>query len=299
MIDFIEGFETPTKLDFSKWQSGDAGEYFADPRLNFHTLANFHRDPRLFKAGYFQELTPSAAMNFGSALHCKLLQPDEFAKRYAVFNAPINSKTGEPYGPTSKTYLEALAQFAADNPGREYIKPDEAELINRLIDEFYFHPVAPQILDGGELAVEQSICGNFYGGPDLESIPVKGRIDAYSAANGLIDVKTTATLDDYSGRDRFRYAVYDFKYIPQLAFYHKILRESYGAPFVPVWLIVFETSPPNRVAVYAPTPQTLSAGYDVIDVWLGQWNGANTQNRFKSKFDDVQILENYDPSRDY
>lgn len=290
-------YEAARALDFSAW-TVDEQTYRADDRLNFHTLNNFKKDPAAFKAGFYDDREPTDAMRFGNALHCKLLTPDLYEKNYAVFKAPINPKTGEAYGATSNAYKDARAAFEADNAGKSALTPAAAELVDKLIDTFYFHAAAPHILDNVQV-VEQSICGvlSFDYTPD-NAVAVKGRIDAYSTTAGLIDVKTTNTLDDGTGRDKFKYALYDYKYLPQLAFYHRILRESYGAPFVPVWFIVFETNPPNRVAVYTPTREILEAAYMTINSWLEQYSGARRFNNYKSKYDLVQVIDTYNPERD-
>lgn len=295
MLSIDESFEQAVPLDFSAWDVPEA-EYRADARLNFHTLANFRRDPKAFREGFFAEIEETDAMRFGSALHAKLLTPELYAKSYAAFEPPINAKTGQPFGTTTNAYKEARDQFASANQGKTLIEKQDAELIERLVDEFFFHPYAPAILSG-DVQPEKSILGSLsFDGQT--SIDVKGRLDAYTGA-GLIDVKTTASLDDASGRDRFRYTVYDYKYIVQLAFYHRILTECYGAPFVPCWLIVFEKNAPNRVAVYAPTRRVIEDGYKVVDAWLERWHEAQSSGAYRSRFDDIQILDSYDSSRDF
>lgn len=289
-------YEAARALDFSAWTATEQ-EYRADERLNFHTLANFKKDPAAFKAGFYSDREPTDAMRFGSALHCKLLTPDIYSERYAVFKAPINPKTGEAYGATSNAYKDARAEFEAENNGKTALTQSTSELIDRLIDSFYFHEVAPHILCEVQ-CVEQPICGKLsINGADVV-VDVKGLVDAYSTAAGLIDVKTTACLDDGTGRDKFRYAIYDYKYLPQLAFYHRILHECYDAPFVPAWFIVFETSSPNRVAVYTPTRDVLESAYVTINSWLEQYAGAKRFNNYKSKYDVTQVIDAYDYERD-
>ena len=288
-------FEQAEPIDFSRFDVAEK-EYREDPRLNFHTLANFRRDPKAFRAGYFDLKEETDAMRFGSALHAKLLTPEFYAKQYAVFDAPINTKTGEPFGSATNAYKSAYEAFAEDNAGKTILSQSDAKLIDTLIDEFYFHQYAPSILSG-EVQAEKTIVGalSFDGQTVVE---VKGRIDAFTGA-GLIDVKTTANLDDASGRDRFRYAVYDYKYLIQLAFYHRILTECYGAAFCPCWLIVLEKNPPNRVAVYAPTRRVIEDCYKVVDAWLERWYYAKSSGTYSSRFDEIQVIDSYDCNRDF
>lgn len=297
-MNIFDQFEQPRALDFSRWNVSEE-EYRNDSRLNFHTLAEFHRDPRAFKAGFFNDKEPTTAMEFGSALHAALLTPKEYEDKYAIFNAPINPKTGEAFGQTTKAFKEARAEFDAENVGKTPISQSDADLVSKLIDEFWFHPVAPQVLDG-LVAAEQTIQGTLSStGSADDAVDVKGRIDAYSSRSGLIDVKTTAALDDFTGRDRFRYSLYDFKYIVQVSFYHRILVECYGAAFTPCWFIVFEKNEPNRVAVYVLTRDVIEAGYRTVDAWLDQWNFAANSGQYASKFDTMQIVDKYDGTRDF
>lgn len=287
-------FESAEPIDFSRFDVAEQ-EYRADKRLNFHTLADFRRDPKAFRQGFFDLREETDAMRFGTALHAKLLTPDIFAEQFATFDPPINPKTGEPFGSTTAAYKNALDEFTSANVGKTIVPKTDSKLIDALIDEFYFHPYAPSLLSC-DVQAEKAIVGSLsFDGQTV--IDVKGRIDAYTSA-GLIDVKTTANLDDASGRDRFRYAIYDYKYLIQLAFYHRILTECYGAPFCPCWLIVFEKNPPNRVAVYAPTRRVIENAYRVVDAWLERWNAAQTSGSFYSRFDDIQIIESYDAYKD-
>ena len=289
----FDDYEPARPLAFDWGASED--EYRADPRVNFHTLAKFHRDPRAFANGYFDKDEPNDAMTFGSAFHCKLLKPHEYGDKFAVFAPPVNPKTDAPFGVTTNAYKEAFAAFLRENEGKTVISQGSAELIDTLIAEARFHPLASKLLASGDGVFEQSICGEI----DLETVKVavKGRVDAYTEA-GLIDIKTTANLDDGSGRDRFRFTVYDYKYLVQLAFYHMILTRCYNAPFVPAWLIVLEKNPPNRCAVYAPTREVLVKAYGVVFSWLREFQVSQQSKRFRSRYDDLQLITSYDPEKD-
>ena len=266
-----------------EWNVTDE-EYRADPALNFHTLARFHRDPRVFKENEFEDVETDA-MRFGSAFHARLLTPDLY-KEVAVFSPPINPKTGEPYGVATKAYKETHEAFVADH--KLVISESEAATIERMITEFNLHPEAPKLLQG-TIATEQPIRSVLY--TSLGEVAVKGKIDAYTSA-GLVDVKTTANFDDASGRDKFRYQIYDYKYIVQLAFYRRILGTNDKC-----WLLAFEKNTPNRVAVYAIADEVIESANAVIDCWLYQWKLAET-GVYKSKYDDLIIIDQYDPLKD-
>ena len=297
MLKILEGFQEPVALDFN-W-SIDRDSYFADKtRLNFHSLLDFKRDPKAYREGFFDLREETDAMKFGTALHALLLQGEKVYKdEVAAFVPPVNPKTGEPYGPTTNATKEARAAFESANKGKTIITAAEAELIERLNNEFNFHPLAPSVLGRADWAKSEiPVCGSI---PLKEgrSIAVKGMVDRYSEA-GLIDLKTTAQIDDGSGRDRFRYAIYDYKYLIQLGFYHLILTECYGAPFVPCWIIAVEKNAPNRVAVYAIAADVVQKARDVARSWLEDFDYSSSNDVYESPYDSLQIITQYSADRD-
>ena len=258
-------------------------EYRADPALNFHTLAKFHRDPRVFKESGIEDVETDA-MRFGSAFHSRLLTPDRYAQDVAIFTPPINPKTGEPFGATSKAYQDARSAIT----NKLVISGAESATIERMMQEYYLHPEAPRLMKTVH-AVEQPIRSVI--ATTIGDVEVKGKIDAYTAA-GLVDVKTTSSFDDSTGRDKFRYQIYDYKYIVQLAFYRRILGTTDHC-----YILAFEKNPPNRVAVYSITDDVIEKANSVVDCWLYQWKLAET-GTYKSKYDDLLIIDQYDPLKD-
>ena len=288
-------YDDPTPIQWD-WRATER-EYRADGALNFHKLADFHRDPRAFREGFFDEKDVTDAMRFGTALHALVLQgEDVYAEKIATFDAPRNPKTGESYGATTKTYKDAYDAFASAHVGKTISSADDDATIRKLYGEFLFHPSAPLIVNGdwgdSEIPVKGALTLD-----DGSTVDVKGLIDRYSS-RGLIDVKTTAALDDAAGRDKFRYAIYDYKYLVQLGFYHLILAEVYGAPFVPCWIIAFERNAPNRVAVYKIAREVIEKARGVAKEWLREYATASRDDYFPSKFEEVRLIDAYSPEKD-
>ncbi|MBQ9874635.1 MAG: PD-(D/E)XK nuclease-like domain-containing protein [Thermoguttaceae bacterium] len=290
------GFEKPRELAFD-WNVSTE-EYRADERLNFHKLLDFRRDPRAFRDGYFENKEETDAMRFGTALHALILRGREaFDAEIAAFDPPINPKTGEPFGAATNAFKDARAAFESANAGKTLITKAERDLIEKMRDEANFHPVAPRVLGRADWAKsEVPVRGEINLG-DGTTYPVKGMIDRYSE-NGLIELKTTAQFDDASGRDKFRYIVYDYKYIVQLAFYHCILTDVLGAPFVPVWIVAFEKNQPNRVAVYAISAQVITDARVVAKEWVKSYKESLENNSYPSRYDLIQTISEYKAERD-
>lgn len=297
MLEILDGFELPTPIDFN-WNVTREQYFDEKERVNFHTLLDYKRDPKAWRDGYFDKKEETDAMRFGTALHALVLQgEDVYRNEIASFNPPINPKTGEPYGATTNAYKDARVAFEAANVGKTIISAQDAELIERLAQEINFHPIAPDVLGRADWArSEIPVCGSI---PlrDGSSIAVRGMIDRYSEA-GLIDLKTTAQIDDGSGRDRFRYTIYDYKYIVQLGFYHLILTECYGAPYVPAWIVAVEKNAPNRVAVYAIAQEVLQRACEVARTWLGEFNESIVNDAYISRYDSLQVISQYQADRD-
>ena len=72
----------------------------------------------------------SDAMRFGTMVHSLILEPEKFSNEYAIMpQSPINEKTGEPYGKTTKKYAEWYENLPK---GKIYYSQDDFELIDRI-----------------------------------------------------------------------------------------------------------------------------------------------------------------------
>lgn len=293
-MDFSD-YQKPVDIK-SDWTASEQ-DYRAYPALNFHTLANFHRDPRAWKDGFFEQKEETDAMRFGTALHARILEGESvYEDKVGVFMPPINEKTGEPYGAGTKTFKEAYLEFLKDNDGKTIISREDSKIIEKLAESFFFHPTASRILGERDFRhTEMPVKGVWdVGGTNVD---VKGRIDCYSDM-GLVDVKTTSNLDDASGRDRFRYAIYDYKYIVQLGFYHRLLTDCLGAPYVPCWIVAFERNEPNRIAVYKINSEVIEKARNVAWKWLEDYVNAEKTDYYESRYDSIQLIDSYNELKD-
>lgn len=77
--------------------------------LSSHMLADFRKSPAIYKARYDGELDKpdSAALSFGRAFHTLILEGEKkLSELYAYNDYPINDKTEQPYGVTTKTVID-------------------------------------------------------------------------------------------------------------------------------------------------------------------------------------------------
>lgn len=291
---FYDGYQTPTPLERGVWDVDEA-TYRADPALNFHTLKDFIRDPRAFSEGYFKR-EPKEAMDVGTACHTLFLEGyAAYAERVAFFEPPINPAKNKSYGATTKAYAEARAKFEAENAGKILLTKAHAEAIDAMRRNYLFHSLAPAVLDGEWGASEIAIRGELE--VDGVKIAVKGRIDRYSSS-GLSDFKTTANFDDASGYPTFEKAIKRYKYRVQLGFYHLLLTELCGAPFVPANIVCAEYEPPYRIGVWPIKPRVIEDCRFVALEWLRRYVNIQKSGYSPSRYDEPQYIDYYNPEED-
>ncbi len=93
-----------------------AREYHAASKsgqyMSSHLLSDFRESPALYHKEIAGEITDNEtpALALGRAAHCLILEGTvAFDRQYCVSDGPINIKTGETYGKTTKAYAEWLA----------------------------------------------------------------------------------------------------------------------------------------------------------------------------------------------
>ena len=93
--------------------------------LSYSSLKNFAESPEMFIQYCLQERKQTDAMLFGTIVHCLVLEPMEFDKRYFVLDdAQIVSEIGGGNPRLTKVYKEWKALQIENNRGKEMVKPD-------------------------------------------------------------------------------------------------------------------------------------------------------------------------------
>ena len=188
------------------------------------------------------EREETEALAFGKALHCSLLEPAVYERRYVV--APA-------FGDCRKKENKALRDaWRKENEGRVPLEKSDALAILGMNDSVMAHPLAGKMLEEGrsELTMKWT---------DAETgIICKGRSDRYVERLGLcLDVKTTE--DARPGP--FAKSVANYGYFKQAAFYTDGFA-AVGAPLHYFAFVCVEKSPPYAVAVYALDAEAIEQG---------------------------------------
>lgn len=194
-------------------------EYFAAPGLNYSSIKNFATSAKHYKWALDNPQAPSAAQEWGSAVHCAILRPDLYEQLYFECDEKIDRRTKE-----GKAIVEAA--------GDRQIVPT---LIRTTIV-----PEVQKLVDFSRMVREVSIFWD----------DCKAKLDAYDAETGTIyDIKTTTE----STPDGFCKAFQKLKYYLQAAHYTAAVRAT-GAPVTAFRILTIENKPPYDVAVYTVDP---------------------------------------------
>lgn len=266
-------------------------EYKKIDALNYHSLRDFQWDPKAWKGGYFETVDrSSAALTLGTQFHEMILQGDDtFNANNALWEPPLNPSTGKPFGPTSDKYKKALSDYGLANAGKLLYSQDDLITLNAMRESIQWHPVAgPMLYSESRKLSEIVVHGEIVPGFSL-----KGAIDRYDEQYGLIDLKTTDSLDDETGRQTFLWKMRDYGYIEQLAFYQILIHEICGGNIPPAHLIAVETKLPFRCGVFTLDAEVTKKARTVCNEWLKRFMMARNTGLYASRYDTVQPIVKY------
>lgn len=198
----------------------------ADSPLEFH----YHRDvPRAD--------TPHFAL--GRACHCLILEPDEFAGRFGVYDAAFDKRH------------KAFQEWLAENPGKTPLKQKAWDDAHYAAEAVRKHPEASAVLRGGRY--EETITWT----DEATGVACKARLD-YVCPTGLRELKTTTDIRE----EAFSKDATNMLYYGQLAWYDNGARASraIGADAELPLVIAIEKTAPYDVGVYEVPLGTMDLG---------------------------------------
>ena len=213
-------------------------DYQAIAAVNWSGLKELTVSPLMYKWRLTHPAPRKSAFEFGGAGHCAILEPDEFDKRYGIFDGVRNEKH------------EKWKTWKQENPGKEALTPAKAEEIKRIANAVLSHRVAGPLLRGGRC--EESLTWT----DETTGLACKGRLD-YIRPDVILDLKTTRSPAPMA----FERATCSYGYDGQVAFYHDgavrlRLIDGKKLPYI----IAAQSSEPYDVAVYQIKPETLDSG---------------------------------------
>lgn len=213
-----------------------APDYEAVKAVNWSSLKHIHVSPLLYQYHLANPPERTAALAFGAAKHCALLEPDEFEKRYAVYDGVRRGKAWE--------------EWQAEHVGAGALKPDDIERVQRSVDAIRKHRVAGRLIAACRFEEVTT-----WTDPET-GLRCKGRLDGISPCF-VVDLKGTAAAEPR----KFRNAASDYLYHGQLAFYQDgaTLAGKIDGKEMP-WIIASQNDPPFDVWPFELPAATLMAG---------------------------------------
>jgi hypothetical protein len=200
--------------------------------LSYSALKAFAKSPNHYLQYVNREFVETPAMVLGSALHCAVLEPDEYVNRYVI--APKFDRRTK----AGKEQAEAW-ELASD--GKTHITAEQDQAVQAMKHAIRSHDVAFRLLNKTcpELPVEG----------EIEGMQFKGVIDALGDI-WVVDIKTTTDASP----EGFRKQASNLDYHLQAAIYTQLTGRAFR------WIAV-ESAPPYNVAVYEPTVDSMDAAH--------------------------------------
>lgn len=184
----------------------------------------------------------------GSAIHCALLEPDQFPYRYAVIPEGITRRSN-----IGRDLFRELAQ-----EGKQALTQEQYDMVKSVADAASRLPVVRYLLSRGG-ASEQSI----YWIDRETGVLCRMRPDymiepCAEFPNGLIfDAKSA----EDASPEGFRKASYNYRYHQQAAWYQDGFKRTYGTAEPPPFLFgAFEKEPPFAGKVYPASANQIALG---------------------------------------
>ena len=207
---------------------GSSGLKLLFERSPFHYWAEYLDPDRVRKP-------PTPAMQFGTALHTAVLEPDQLTQTVAV--VPSDAPTRQ-----SKAGKEWWDAWAKDHAGMITLPEQDYVRLLRTRDAVLNHPIAGPLLEGA--VVEESILWTDPG----TGAACKARPDARNPRHRLLlDLKST----DDASKAAFQRTIATYRYGLQAAWYTDAVAQAdpQQARHGFAW-IAAETQAPHGVAVY-------------------------------------------------
>lgn len=249
-------------------------EYVNMKPLNFSKLKHMVGGARAYKHNLEHPIQQTPAMLLGNVIHKMVLEPDQFASEYSIWEGGL-TQSGKP---TMSKNSSAFRDFQAleASAGRTVIDQsmvDEAKAIRQAIME---HPTASKWLDGA--LVEQTVTWEF------EGVKCKSRIDIIN--DGCIcDLKTTVNAEPWA----FQSQMYKMSYHAQMAFYANAWAQHSG-DMLPCRILAVEKKAPYKIACYELDMEAIVAGEDMFTKWINELKQCQKNNLYPVKYPDAQRL---------
>lgn len=245
-----------------------------EERVNWSTLRALARSGEHYQHALGTEMTETAAMRLGSAVHVAVLEPELFGSIYVVWEG--GRRAGK-----------AWEAFCEEHAGREILTLDEYERCVAMQARVRQHPIAGPYVRGGQSEVTILWEETLPAVSDQPAIvtPMRGRID-YLRDDVIVDLKTTRD----GSPDGFGREVWRLRYHTQLAIYQAGVKAITGK-LLPVKIVTVESEAPHVVTVYDMPEHVLEIGREEYRALLSHLDWCKREGRWPGYSDtETEIL---------
>jgi hypothetical protein len=246
-------------------------EYHAVEAMSASGAKKMLRSPQHYRLNRDQPGQPTDAMQFGTIVHCGVLEPDELDRRVCI--APKVDKR------TTAGKLR-WAEFVATAIGRIVVDQDDYDRARRCVDAVLAHPSASRLIEGAQRELSLFWLDGEY------KVPCKARYDIHSHG-GVSELKTTQDASP----DGFAKQIANLNYHVQGAHYcsgrEHVLNET-PAFFA---FIAVESEPPHVVACYTLPPVAIQAGRRLMDEALARYRDALAAGKWRGYPETIQAID--------
>lgn len=214
-------------------------EYLSSSQLKWYL-----KSPRYFKFMLDNPQEETDAMRFGSLFHDCMAAlsegatPSEVLDAIVVFESPVNERTGQPYGVTTKAYKEAYEAFNANHNGVLVADLAEKETVSQMVNSLLYNCGATSEQVRKMLRWGTPEVSIFYETED--GIKLKIRPDLLTPKK-IADWKST-TLDDLT-EDSINRAILRYGYHISAAKYQYVAKQVLGK-WLEFYLVFAQKHPP-------------------------------------------------------
>lgn len=214
-------------------------EYDAMAGINQSVLKAGMKSAADMYHAWTSELKSTPAMEFGTMVHCAVLEPERFEDEYYISSV-------------SDKRLKAWKEEAAANPGCTMVRSSDGVILGGML-EAMIESVATEEVFGGRCTVNEVAIQ----WRDVETGEAcKALVDAVDTERKtIIDLKTTQDASAW----KFGRSAADFGYDFQAAYYVDGMKAITGDDYR-FLIISVETKPPHKVAVYEIGAADLAEG---------------------------------------
>ena len=228
------------------------------------------------------------AMQSGTLLHMAVLEHHRWATE--IGDAPINPKTGKPYGQDTKAYAEALEEWRATFPHGQLLTPDQKAEIERWRDAIYRCPQAQDLMS--TTPFEWRECTMVWQDPTT-GLTLRVRLDSYSPEfQAPWDIKTSAGKMAKSGLipSELQRTIDEHGYDLQDVLYCSALQEL-GIPATAFWFVFLDKDNANEVVCRRLSEDYRDMAYRDMVAALAQLAEAYATNHWPSYSNTIDWIE--------